>query len=300
MAIYSGSQAKLCIEPGASAHTFNTDSEPYEFLSETMSRTDTVVDTNAIRGTRSHAKETTRVVRKDIAGTITLIPSPADLNLWLPRILGTAESSDSFTLAETLAGTAGIFGVLINRVQQTHEYKDCVVNRATFRGSSGGFVELSLDIIGKDEATGTSFPSLTLGTAANNAPYVFSEGVLTLVSATREFHDFEITIDNVVQSRFADSLVATALVATDRIVTLRATTPYVANDLTNEAAPGTAGGTLVFTNGNMSTTFTFGNLTKNNVSPNISGKGEINMTVEYIARTSSTTKELVVTHDSTT
>jgi len=289
-----GSQAKLCMEPGAAAHTFNTSSEPYHFVRESMQMTQTVVDGSAIRGTRSHPKETVRAVRQECGGDIVLHANPQDLNLLLPRILGSAESSDSFTMAETLPA----FGVLVDRVQQQFEYTDCVVNRAMFRARSGELVELTVNIWARTEVAGTSYPSLTLGTT-DVQPYVMSEGVLTIIGTARGFHDFEVSIDNHLERRYANSLTATSITPTDRTVILRVSVPFDADDLVHTTAPGAQGGTLVFTNGNISTTFTFANLTNNYRSSVIGGKSEINSTLEYVARDSGATKALVVTHDST-
>lgn len=294
-----GAQAKLCMEPGASPHTFDTSSEPYEFVSESLKATKSIIDTNGIRGTRSHHGSRTREDVYTVAGDIVLHPSPADLDLLLPRILGASESSDTFALAETLP----VFGVQIDRVAKVFSYADCVVGKATFRGKAGpgSFVELVLSIVGKSRSIGAagSFPELTLGVAANNAPYVFSDGVLTLLSSARKMMDFELVIDNLPDVRFSNSLTATSITPKDRIITLATTNPFTSDetDLLDQAVAGAAG-SLVFTNGNMSTTFTFGLLQVPSDDPTIPGKSEITQKLTMTARMTSTTRELVVTHDS--
>lgn len=290
-----GAQAKLCVEPLAAPHTFDTSSEPYEFISESIQKTGTNLDTEGIRGTRSHSKERTRRGTHEVGGSITINPSPADLDLWLPRILGAAESADSFALAETLP----VFGVLVDRVAQTFEYTDCKVNRAVFRSSAGGLLELELDIMAKTEATGTSYPVLTLGTAANNAPYVMSDGVFTFVSAARKTMDIEIEIDNQLSRRFTNSVTATDITPQDRVVTIRCTNPFTSDETSLYGqAQGGVTATAVYTNGGMSTTFTFAVVQFPDLSPTVGGKTEIPLVLEGIARMSGATKELVVTHDS--
>jgi hypothetical protein len=283
------------MEPGAAPHTFDTSSEPYEFVSESVQKKGKILDTAGIRGTRSHHAARTRPGTHEVGGSITLHPSPADLDLLLPRILGAAESADTFNLAETLPA----FGILIDRVAETFEYTDCKVGKATFKGSAGGLVELVLEILGATEIVGTAFPSLALATSAAAAPYVFSDGVLTLQSAARKMMDFELVIDNGLNARFTNSQSATSITPQDRTITLKTTNPFTADeaDLYGQANEGAAG-TLVLTNGAMSTTFAFAALQVPDMSPVVGGKQEIPLVLEMTARMSGSTRELVVTHDS--
>jgi hypothetical protein len=291
-----GAQSRWAVEPGAAPHTFDASSEQYEFLSESIAKQGTILDTNAIRGTRSHHASVTRLGTYTVGGAVTFHPSPAALDIWLPRILGAAESTDTFALAETLPP----FGMLFDRVGGVFEYADCQVNRATFRGRAGGLIELSLDILGKTEVTGTVFASAGISVASNADPYVFSDGVLTLQAASREFFDFELMIDNHLDARFANSLTATSITPQDRTVTLRVNGPFTSAELAalyNQAVAGAAG-SLVFTNGGMSTTATFATLQAPARSPNVSGKSEVGMSLEMTARMSGSTREVVFTHDS--
>ena len=296
MACSQGALSKLCVEPGASAHTFDTSSEPYEFVRENLQKRSNIADTEGIRGTRSHHAARTRLAQNVVAGSILFHPSPADLDLWLPRILGANESTDTFALAETLQ----TFGVLIDRVADTHEYQDCWVNRATFRSQQGGFLEMELDIIGKAEVTGTSYPALTLPTDAHDAPYVHSDssGAVTLVSAARETKSIEITIDNQLEPRFVNSLNATEICPRDRIITVRTVHSYAGHTALYEQAVAGTTGSIVYTNAAMSTTFTFGLLQVPDSSPVVPGKQEIDLTLDMVARMTGATRELVVTHDS--
>lgn len=297
-----GALAKLCVEPGASAHTFDTSSEPYDFLRESLQKHPRIVGANGIRGTRDQSQERTRYGSYQVGGQLVLNIDPAMLDLWLPRILGGTESADSFPLAESLPS----FGVLVDRVTQTFEYKDCVVNRAMFHGVAGvgdddpDLLTLTLEIIGKDEATGTSFPSLTLATGANSRPYIHSDGVFTFASATREIKEFWVLVDNFIQPRWVNSLTATALCPRDRRVVVQARVPYDSgtSNLYGQAIAG-ATGTIVWTQGATSTTFTFGTLQAPIKSPVVRGKTEIDMNVMLIARRTGSTPSLAVTHDST-
>lgn len=268
--------------------------EAMEIVSESVKKTGTILDTNGIRGTRSHASERTAEGTYTVAGQITLHPTPAVLDLWLPRILGANESTDTFALADTLPE----FDLLIDRVAKRFVYGGCKVNKATFSGSSGQLIQLVLDIIGKTETVSdTAFPSIT---APTDPPYVFHQGALTLVGSARAFNSFETVIDNALATRFSNSQAATDITPADRIVSLKCETPYTSSevDLYNQALLGSAG-SLVFTNGNRSLTFTYGKVQFPDNSPVIAGKGEIPLTLDGIARMTGSTRELVVVNDPT-
>lgn len=267
--------------------------EAIEVVSCNVAKKGTILDTNGLRGTRSHASERTQAGTYEVSGQIVLHPTPAVLDLLLPRILGANESTDSFALADTLPE----FDLLVDKVAKRAVYGNCKINKATFAGKSGELPTLTLDIMAKTESiSATSFPSIT---APTDPPYVFHHGALTLVSSARDFFDFELSIDNVLSRRFANSQSATSIMPTDRIVTLKATTPYTSSeiDLYNQTLLGSAA-SLVFTNSGYSTTFTLGTVQFPDMSPVISGKDEIPLSLEGIARMTGSTRELVVTHDS--
>ncbi len=287
--------AQLALEPLDGA--FDASSEPYEFVAETLRKRQTMLDTAGIRGTRSRHAARTRLGTYEVAGNITLHPDPASLDLLLPRILGAAEAADVFALAETLPH----FGVMIDRVAKVFTYSGCKVNRAWFRSRAGGLLELELEIFGKTETVGNvgTFPALTLGTSAAYAPYVHSDAVLTLVGSTRVMTGVEIEIDNHLARRFSNSVSATDVSPQDRTITLRATTPYTSSeaDLYGQSPAGVTAG-VVYTNGNMSTAFTFGVAQFPDTSPVVNARGEITLPLAGVARMTGSTKELAVTHDS--
>lgn len=301
MAASQGAQAKLCMEPAAAPHTFDTSSEPYAFVSESLILRRPILDRDTIRGTRSHHSIDTRLGLNAVGGTILMRPSPLDLNLLLPRILGANESADSFALAETLQ----TFGVMIDRVAKVFSYSDCWVNKATFRGQAGGIIELELDILGASQSIGAagSFPALTLGVTSADQPYIMSDGVFTLAGSARATKSFELVIDNRLAARFTNSLNATDITPQDRIISLRTVHPYTSSetDLLAQTLYGAAG-SIVFTPvgggaSGMTTTFTFGVLQVDDEDPAVGGKTEIDLTLNMVARMTGSTRELVVTHD---
>lgn len=287
-----GHQAKLAADAAGTA--VGSFTEPYEFIRESLRKTGTILDTSGIRGSRSHTNARTRHGTYDVGGAISMHATSAMLDKWLPRILGAAESSDTFALAETLPE----FAVLVDRVARRFLYDECKVNRAIFRGSAGQLVTLELDIMGKSESvSATAFPTLSMPT---DPPYVMQDGVLTLQSVARQFTEFEIIIDNALVRRFSNSQTATDISPSDRLITFRCTTPFTSDevDLYNQALAGAAA-SLVFTNGGYSTTFSFAALQFPDRSPIVAGKAEIPLELTATARKSGSTSELVVTHDST-
>lgn len=293
--------ARMYVEPGAAPHTFDTSSESYEFLYENIRKHGRQIAANGIRGTRSSPSERVAVGAYEVRGRVAMNVSPLDLDLWLPRILGAAESTDVFALAETLPS----FGVLMDRVTQTFQYTDCVVDQALFHGKARegddepDLLELALDIVGKTETTGTSAPSVTLGTAAGNGVYTMSQSVFTLASGTREVKEFWLYVGNHVQQRWASgSTTATALCPRDRTVGLRLRIPFDATTLYEITNAGLTSCTLVITlQSGISTTFNFGALQAPASSPVVRGKTEIDLIVDFTARSVSATKELSVTND---
>ncbi len=180
-----------------------------------------------------------------MGGRLVLEPTPQDLSVWLPRILGAAPDGADFNLAETLPS----FTLTIDRVAKVFTYAGCKVNRATFSGSQGGLLQLSLDIVAKSEvvAAAGTFPSLSTSVAQ---PYIFSDLDLTLASTAREVKEFELSIDNgLITDRFMNSVTIVSAPEGDRSIMLRTTHAWAASntDLYAQALAG-APGTLQLTN----------------------------------------------------
>ena len=302
MACAQGSQARLYVEPGSSPHTFDASSESYEFRYEKLIKTPTIKSTEGIRGTRQESKEQTREGHYTVGGPLVLpTVSPLMLDLWLPRIMGAAESTDTFAFAETLPS----FGVLIDRVTETYEYKDCYVNSAMFEGAAGPgnsleLLTLTLDIWGLSRATGTSAPAVSIVTTATSGdPYKHSEAVFTINGTAREVKKWRLLIHNHLQRRWVNSQTATAICPRAWSVILDAVLPYetTQSGITALTAAGVAG-TIAITNSTVSTTFTFGTLEPVIPDPNVVGKTEIDVMTRFIARKSGSTAALSINNDS--
>lgn len=298
-----GSQAKLIVETSTS---FSDASEAYDFLYESIQKHGRIVYSNGITGSRSQIVERTRVGSYTVEGRLAMHACPLDLDKWLPRILGTAEVANSFTLAESIP----TFYVLIDRVGGVFRYDYCYVNRGIFRSAAGPgdsaeeLVEMVLEIMAKDENTSSTWPdpAPTIGVTSARLPYLFSEGVLTVNGTAYEIKDFVLAIDNFLQPRWVNSLYPSQICPTDRSVRLRTTHPFTATEFAglyaNASADDGVSATLVFTTGSLSTTFTMAGLQWADTSPTVRGKQEIPLYLDFVARKKGTDNELVVTNAS--
>lgn len=277
--------------------------EPFVFVSESINKRGVIVERSGLRGTRSRAADDTREGPYSVGGLLVLEPTPEDLAIWLPRILGGTPSGDTYALAETLPS----FTLAIDRVAKVFTYAGCKVNRAVISGTQGGLLRLALDLVTQSESVGAadSFPSLS---PSVTQPYIFSDLALTLAATTREVRQFTLTIDNaLVTDRFMNSLTIVSAPEGDRSIMLNTTHAWApANtDLYAQALAGAAG-TLQLTNAlggapptGYQTTFSFATLQTPDRSPSVAGRQELLLNLEMLARKVGSTAELEVTHDST-
>lgn len=301
--------AKICFEPGSSPHTFDSSSEPYDFLRENVKKQGRILQGQGNRGTRSRSVARRRNGAYLCGGPIIFEMTPRMLDNLLPRILGATESADVFALAETLPA----FGVLINRVTEVSsghfQYTDCKVDKAMITSSAGPgdeggpeYVRLVLWIAALTEVRGTAYPSLTLSTAANDAAYVHSDvSAFTIQGATRKPKQWSILIDNHLIPRHTTSVTADIYCPSDRTVVVQGTFPFDDDhdDLYDIGVSGAAA-TLTVANGNLSTSFAFGQLDSPANTPAVPPRGnEIDLTLTFIAGKTDAANEIVVTSDST-
>lgn len=278
---------------------FDANSFRYEVLpGYSIGATGEHLGADGIRGTRSHVAGQARITRRRVGGSMQMRPTPIDLDTWLPRILGAAESTNVFALAETIPG----WSILEDRQTTRLINSGCKINRAVFRGASGQALTLALDVLGRNHVkSATSFPG-TIPAIDTASPYVLSDLTFSFGAdaSADKIMDFELTIDNMLTpDRFFNSTTSAELYATDRVITLKVRTPFSADeiDLYDQAIAGGTG-SLTFTNGGVSTVFTFANLKCPVETPPIQDKGESLLTLNMKAYMLGSDRELVVTHDS--
>jgi Phage tail tube protein len=275
----------------------------FVFISESIVKRGVIVERSGLRGTRSHQALDTRVGPYTVGGRLVLEPTPEDLAVWLPRILGADPAGTTYDLAETLPS----FTLSIDRVAKVFTYAGCKVNRATLSGAQGGLLRLALDVVAQSEsvAAAGTFPSLS---PSVSQPYIFSDLALTLAATAREVKQFELSVDNgLITDRFMNSLVIVSAPEGDRTIMLNTMHAWAADnaDLYAQALAGAAG-TLELTNAlggtpptGYRTTFSFATLQVPDRSPNVPGRDEFFLNLEMVARRVGGSPELSVTHDST-
>jgi len=267
--------------------------DAYVFVSETLHKAGKIVERDGLRGTRSHVSDDTRIGPYRVSGHLVLEPSPVDLGFWLEQILGGTPSGDSYALAETIPS----FTLGVARGPKNFRYAGCKVSRATFSGSQGMLLRVTLELVGQSETLETTaWPSIA---ADETGPYIFSDLTLTIDSAAREVHDFELVVDNaLVADRFMNSTTIVNAPEGDRIVTLKTSHAWAtANvDLYDPGLAGYTGATLSFTSGAHTTAFTFGCLQAPAESPTAAQRQENLLKLNWVARTVGSTPELAVAH----
>ena len=290
-----GALSELCVQNAA----INTSATAIEFVSQGLVQTAEIIDTNGIRGTRSHVTSQTRAGTYAVAGPIVINPSPNDFATWLPYILGSGGA-----LAETIPTFwIGYNPLGVDTASKSFEFAGCYVNRAVIRGRPQQPIEMQLDIIGQTSAVLT-YPAISQGIATADQPYVFSDFVWTYNSVARPLLGFELTIDNFLDARFTNSLTATDITPQDRLITFRPTSTFTVTELDalfGLAQAGQTSSTLVGTHtaDSYSASFAFHTLQAPNNMPAVTGKTEVPLTIDFVARGVNANEELVVTNDST-
>lgn len=232
-----GSFAILLVEPRAAVDdadpTFDSQSERYPFLYETMKAKRPVRASRMIYGTRS--RWSNRVVKRSYVprGAIGLQPGPLELDKWLPRINGTNESTDLFYLSEA---APPLFDMMIYRDDRVFYYRCCQVAAAVFhaRASDGEdedeILNLQLNIIAREEDLTKSWPGSipNVTTGEDYIPYIFSQGEFALDATAYPFDDFKLIIDNGLRPKTRNSLTPTCVYAGQRIVKMEVSNPFTA------------------------------------------------------------------------
>ena len=229
----------------------------FEFVECTLAAEPVIIGSQGILGTRSRASDRQRVAQIPVNGQIVLNPSPTELDLLLPWILGGTTSGGVTQLADTLLDRY----VTVDKVQKVYTYAGVVVSRATLSGSPGQALTLTLDVEGKTEteANAGTFPSLAIPT---DDFFVFSDLTVTLSGSSVPVSAFTLTIDNLVDAnRYMNSTARDQLPALDREVTLAISPPYTDDTKgiwTSVKAGTQLTGSFAFTDGSVTYTVTSG------------------------------------------
>jgi hypothetical protein len=178
------------------------------------------------KGSRALFPDQTVKGNRLVGGQVRAKIGRLELDFLLPLILGANEATDVFKVANEVP----VFQCLVDKGQGKYmEYIDCKVARATFSASTGGVVDLALDIVAKkEEEYSAAWPSSTLesfGTALGARPIRFAEGSFSHdysgTPVVNKFESFQLMIDNMIDAKFyAGDDAATCLDEDRRMVTL--------------------------------------------------------------------------------
>lgn len=264
-----------------------------EFKSESVRMERTFLTTEGIRGSRSPMADRARFGVAPIGGQIVMEPNATELDNWMPFILGADKVGDDFTLTERLPE----FKLKIDRVAKVFRYNNCKVNRATFRASNGGPLQLTLDVLATTE-TIQNAGTMDAGSPPPGNPYALYDCILLILAAGREVQDFELIIDNKLKAdRFNNSLTRTAIPETGREVLVNLTVPYddTQADLYAQSAAGAAAG-ADFSDGVTTLTFAMANLKFPDRSPVVAGMDPVLLEMRGRAFRTAGAAELIVSH----
>ena len=302
-----GYLAALAMQPYANlaaTTTFSASSARLEFYDHDLKESIELIQDDGLRGTRTRASERLALGNIKIGGSISFEPTPAELVLLMPFILGTASSSGSYVVADTLPNLY-LLGDFVNK---------CVtfttrVTKATFSGSPGQKIKLKLELVGTTIGTvaapgviqaagvfaSANIPAMDLTVR----PYMFYDmgSGITINAISYAVDKFELAIDNKIEPTYMQGQTATDLEPTDRVITLGIQTKYTSTEsvLQTDTRAGTArAASVAFTNGASVFSFTFGALVAMPESVTVPGRQHLRLPLNYQAYGLSTTKEVVV------
>jgi hypothetical protein len=275
----------------------------YDFRSCSLGLQEEFVDGNGLRGTRSPSIERVRQGIRRVTGQIRMQPNAAEWAGLLPWILGANPSGTTYALADRLQKRYVTVDLSDDTDGKVMTYDNCAVSRARIIGRTGQPIDLELEIVGVDEAVDNAgtFPALNIDTTTG--PFIFpdSSGAIVINGVAVGAPEFTIEIDNQLDTeRFFNSLtLSPAFQAMGRNISVSTRVPY--SDA--EALYGTgAGGVPVvwtLTNGSVSLAWSLVKVAFPRRQIEVPERGEELLRLEGKAYMSGSTRELVVTCDST-
>lgn len=281
--------------------TANPTTKGYEFTSESLVNEQQIVDASGLRGTASMRSERTRLGNQAIGGTVNFEPSPEDLGgttgllAWIFSGTPTGSGPITYPLADTVATRF----VQIDKIGKVFLYTGVAVSRATFSGTEGSVMSISLELLALSEtiANAGSFPSVTYN---NTPPFMFTDCILTILTTARSVKNWSLTVDNMLVPLYYNSVTPTQIKRQGRRVTFSCQTPFTSAevDLYNQALLGGAA-TLDLPFANYELVFNFATLQFPRHTPAVPGRSEIPLMLNGEARMVSTTESLITTLDST-
>jgi hypothetical protein len=279
---------------GYSATGAGTATVEFEFgEGSTLGLTEQFLDTSQIRGTLSHGSERVRRVVRRVDGTLVMAPTAVELATLLPMILGAAASGTTYALSDTYTAV-DLYGV---RDGTVYTYDEVAVETTTFYATEGGPMQVTMSVVGKDETQAGSMGAVTVDVTTQ--PFVLSDAVVSVASSAREVSAFELTVQNVLEVKYRNSLTPTQIKKIDRTVTLSLPISLGDGSALYGSAVGGVAATITLTNGAVSLLFSMAAVQAPRNPLPLGQRGILDFPWRGVARKTGSTLELVTTLDST-
>lgn len=198
--------------------------EALEFDSESFALVDSFQDTSGIRGTRATPASRVAAISSAVTGGFVCRPTPDDVYLWLPRIMGGTYAGtglETIKMAEHLPCFDAFKRLVLPSATQGFKYRACKVQTATFSAAERGNLSLSVEAVGRSRdaiASPYSWPSGVNITPGN--PWVFANLTLTVGGTNYRVMNCQIAFDNMFEPRYGNSLTITDMPSSGRRITM--------------------------------------------------------------------------------
>lgn len=268
----------------------------FEFLpGSTLGFNETFLDTEGIRGSRSHVIDRIRRTQGRVEGRLMFAPTPAELVTLLPMGYGGTPSGTSYPLAEAIS----LSNWIAVRDGTSYAYAGVGVDTMTISASVGGPMTVALDVIGKTETANSGTIGSNTIDASTGGPFVLSDLAVTVAATSYEVDAITITVQNRLEVKYRNSVTPTQILATDRVVT-------VDLDLSQGDAAALYGSSIAgvavvatFTNGACSVAFTMSKVAAPKQPLPFGERGVLNLPWRGVAKKTGSTDELTTVLDST-
>tara|TARA_Y100000593_G_scaffold73145_1_gene134340 strand:- start:9780 stop:10757 length:978 start_codon:yes stop_codon:yes gene_type:complete len=266
---------------------------------------------NVITGSRQRRSKLARQGASMFVGRISMPISARLLQDIIPKLIGVDDTADdTFN-----PGTLQEFGVLINRHYGTFEYQGCKVAQWAIRGRSIQFNErnaepdlmtLTMQIYAKDrtfnEATAPS-PLPAWGTTDDYCNYFFDQTTTATLQgvASRRLEEWVLTGNNYLDVLYGLSRKPTSICSLDTQINFQARARWnkTQSSMFNTDLAASNSAVLALSQGNVSTTFNFGDLKIVNGDPSIQGKGRVRWNLEAEVLSTNSSNDIQIVNDAT-
>ena len=169
------------------------------------------LDSNGMVGSRTRPSERVRQGPRQTTGSLSLQPTPLELDKILTWALGGTKSGDTVALAERPPAR----WLRTYRDGLYHTYDGVYVGRITFAAGEGSLLTVSLDLQGVDE-TASGAPTSPGGIDLTGGPYTLFDCVTTVGGTAYPFRNFQVSVDNRLEVKFNNSITPSSINPTDR------------------------------------------------------------------------------------